>query len=178
VKPSPISNMASSVRQRLLNKARAEQRPFNELLQYYAMERFLYRLCCSPHVHSFILKGAMMLRVWHTPFARPTMDIDLLGRTSNDDANIETVLRDIMLTEVPSDGLHFDAASIAIEAIAADAEYHGVRVYFPAHFGTARISMRVDIGFSDRVYPGPEAIISPRCRTFRLRSYKATVVRA
>ena len=40
-------NASASVRQRLLNKARADKRPFNELLQYYAMERFLYRLSCS-----------------------------------------------------------------------------------------------------------------------------------
>lgn len=33
------SNIPASVRQRLLNKARSDQRPFNELLQYYAMER-------------------------------------------------------------------------------------------------------------------------------------------
>ena len=56
------SNIAASVRQRLLNKARADQRPFNELLQYYAMERFLYRLSCSSHSECFILKGALMLR--------------------------------------------------------------------------------------------------------------------
>lgn len=37
-------NVAASVRQRLLNEARARGRPFNELLQYFAMERFLYRL--------------------------------------------------------------------------------------------------------------------------------------
>jgi hypothetical protein len=35
---------AASVRQRLLNKARESGRPFNEILQYYAMEGFLYRL--------------------------------------------------------------------------------------------------------------------------------------
>jgi len=28
----------------LLNKSREEKRRFDELLQYYAMERFLYRL--------------------------------------------------------------------------------------------------------------------------------------
>jgi len=37
-------DIAASVRQRLLNKARASGRPFSELLQYFAMERFLYRL--------------------------------------------------------------------------------------------------------------------------------------
>ena len=30
------ANMAASVRQRLLNKARTDKRPFNELLQYFA----------------------------------------------------------------------------------------------------------------------------------------------
>jgi hypothetical protein len=39
-----VKNVAASVRQRLLNRARSDKRPFNELLQYYAMERFLYRL--------------------------------------------------------------------------------------------------------------------------------------
>ena len=76
-------NIAASIRQRLLNKAKAEKRPFNELLQYYAMERFLYRLSLLKHADQFILKGALMLRVWQAPEARPTMDIDMLGKTNN-----------------------------------------------------------------------------------------------
>lgn len=78
-----ITNVAASVRQKLLNMARGDRRPFNELLQYYAMERFLYRLSCSEYADLFILKGAMMLRIWHSDEYRPTMDIDMLGRTSN-----------------------------------------------------------------------------------------------
>ena len=42
-------NITASLRQRLLNKARETGRPFNELLQYFAMERFLYRLSKSPY---------------------------------------------------------------------------------------------------------------------------------
>lgn len=34
-------NVAASVHQRLLNRARAEARPFDELLQYFADEGFL-----------------------------------------------------------------------------------------------------------------------------------------
>jgi hypothetical protein len=44
-----VKNMGASVRQRLLNYAKAEDRPFAEVLQYYAMERFLYRLSVSLH---------------------------------------------------------------------------------------------------------------------------------
>lgn len=78
------TNIAASVRQRLLNKARAENRPFAELLQYYAMERFLYRLSRSVHANKFVLKGALLLRVWHAPLSRPTMDIDMLGKMRNE----------------------------------------------------------------------------------------------
>lgn len=78
-------NIAASVRQRLLNKARATERPFAELLQYYAMERFLYRLSKSTYSERFILKGALMLSVWDAPHTRPTMDIDMLGQINNFD---------------------------------------------------------------------------------------------
>ncbi len=44
-----ITNLAASVHDRLLNRAKSEGRPFNELLQYYAIERFLYRLSKSEH---------------------------------------------------------------------------------------------------------------------------------
>ena len=47
---TPPRNVPASVRQRLLNRARSDRRPFNELLQYFAMERFLYRLSRSDHV--------------------------------------------------------------------------------------------------------------------------------
>jgi len=37
------TNLAASVHQRLLNKAKESSRPFNELLQYFVIERFVYR---------------------------------------------------------------------------------------------------------------------------------------
>jgi len=76
-------NVAASVRQRLLNHARAEDRPFNEVLQYFALERFLYRLGRSSYRRQFVLKGALMFTVWQSPFPRPTRDIDLLGHLDN-----------------------------------------------------------------------------------------------
>jgi hypothetical protein len=62
--------LAASVRQRLLDIARANGRPFNEVLQYFAMERFLYRLGESPNGRKFVLKGALMLVAWRTPLSR------------------------------------------------------------------------------------------------------------
>jgi len=42
----------------------SQGRPFQELLQYFAMERFLYRLAKSPYSDRFILKGALLLTAW------------------------------------------------------------------------------------------------------------------
>lgn len=156
-----LTNMAMSVRQRLLNQARAEGRPFSELLQYHAMERFLRRLSESAHANRFVLKGALMLRVWQVSDARPTMDIDLLGYTSNDEAAIVAQFREVVAQPVEPDGFAFDSDSVTAERIVAGAEYAGVRVRFLGRLNTARITMQVDIGFGDIVHPGPQAIEIP-----------------
>lgn len=148
-------NVSASVRQRLLNRSKADKRPFNELLQYYAMERFLYRLSVSSHAEHFILKGALMLRVWKSPELRATMDIDLLGRTGNEEDNIVSQIRDIINVETDADGLIFDLDSIKTELITEEADYEGIRVRFISTLGTARINMQIDIGFGDIVYPEP-----------------------
>ena len=149
-------NIPASVRQRLLNRAKSDRRPFNELLQYYAMERFLYRLSQSAHANRFILKGALMLRVWRSPELRPTMDIDMLGKTSNEEADIVAQIRDILTVDVETDGLAFDPDSIQAERITEDADYEGIRIRFLGALGSARINMQIDIGFGDVVYPKPE----------------------
>ncbi len=154
-------NVIASVRQRLLNRARRDQRPFNELLQYYAMERFLYRLSRSAHADRFILKGAMMLRVWQAPELRPTMDIDMLGITSNEETDLIARIRDILTMDVEADGLAFDPDSIRIERITEDANYAGLRIRFPGTLGSARIHMQIDIGFGDVIYPEPEELEVP-----------------
>jgi len=112
VKRGKIKNVAASVRQRLLNEARASGRPFNELLQYFAMERFLYRLSESPHVERFVLKGALMLAAWVGSRSRSTKDIDLLGHVANDVETIVDVVKEICRQEIQPDGLAFDPASV------------------------------------------------------------------
>lgn len=150
-----LKNVSASVRQRLLNQARATDRPFNELLQYFAMERFLYRLAQSPYEGRFVLKGALMLAIWDVSLTRPTRDIDLLGRIDNDVAGIVAVVREICVEAVEADGLDFDPDSVVGQRIIEGAEYEGVRVRFQGLLGTARVTMQLDIGFGDAVVPGP-----------------------
>jgi hypothetical protein len=149
-------NVSDSVRQRILNRAKHENRSFNELLQYYAMERFLYRFSVSKYVNDFILKGALMLRVWNSPEIRPTMDIDMLGKTNNEASNIERIIREIINIKVDNDGLLFDADSMKTEQITEDAQYSGIRVNFNGSLGSARVYIQIDIGFGDVIYPHPE----------------------
>ncbi|VAX06853.1 FIG00645039: hypothetical protein with HTH-domain [hydrothermal vent metagenome] len=147
-------NIAASVRQKLKNQANKGKRPFAELLQYYAMERFLYRLTQSKHAGLFILKGALMLRVWQSPQFRPTMDIDMLGKTSNEIDSICAQVADIIAIDI-DDGLVFDPATIRGERIKEDADYEGVRVRFIGTLENARVNMQIDIGFGDIIYPEP-----------------------
>lgn len=167
-------NIAASMRQRLVNKARETGRPFNELLQYFAMERFLYRLSKSAHADKFVLKGALMFVAWQAPVTRPTMDIDLLGITENSVDAIVAIAREICSWEVEADGLVFESDSVGGERIVEDADYGGVRIRFRGTLGTARVTMQLDIGFGDVVVPKPEMADYPTILNLpipRLRGY-------
>lgn len=151
-----LKNVAASIRQRLLNKAKETSRPFNELLQYYALERYLYRLSISKYATNFILKGALLFAVWRQSQIRSTVDIDLLGKISNEPEAIISVFQHICKVKVENDGIRFDDSSVTAEQITVDADYQGVRVQLYGYLGTARIRVQVDIGFSDVITPGPE----------------------
>ena len=173
-------DIGASVRQRLLNRARAEGRPFQELLQYFAMERFLYRLATSPFADRFVLKGALLLTAWKAPITRPTIDIDLAGSTSNELDHMRSVVVELCKLNAGSDGVEFDTASIEVQRIKEDAEYEGVRIRFNATLAGARIPMQIDVGFGDVIVPRPVQVEYPAILEFPppvLRAYpKETVV--
>jgi hypothetical protein len=159
-------DIGASVRQRLLNQSRAQSRPFQELLQYFAMERFLYRLASSSVVDRFVLKGALLLTAWQAPVSRPTMDIDLAGRTSNELDHISEVVRSVCSVRAEPDGIEFDTTSIEVARIKEGAEYEGVRVTFIATLARARIPMQIDIGFGDVIVPVPTRLEYPTLLDF------------
>jgi hypothetical protein len=175
-----IKNLQASVHARLAERARKDGRPFQELLEYFAMERFLYRLSTSPHADRFVLKGALMLRVWEAPAARPTRDIDLLGRMDNSPESLARVFAEVCEAEVEPDGLVFKATTVKAIRIKEDADYHGVRVRFQGLLGRAKIAMQIDVGFGDVVVPAAKAISYPTLLEFpapRLKGYpRETVV--
>jgi hypothetical protein len=156
-----MKNIPASVHQRLLNIAKEENRPLNELLQYFAIERFLFRLGKSKYRSKFILKGAQMMRVWNAPKQRPTKDIDLLGKTRNEIEYLEKIVREVCQTEVVDDGVTFDLESIKGEPIKKDADYQGVRINLKGLLGKIKLDVQIDFGFGDVVVPSPKNIKLP-----------------
>ena len=156
-----VKNTAASVHQRLLIKAKESSRPFNELLQHYAIERFIYRLSKSPHADRFILKGALMFSAWSGKASRPTMDIDLLGRIDNSLEVIINAIKDACRMDVEADGMSFNTEMVTAARITEDAEYEGVRVRVKGSLSNARVSLQIDIGFGDVIVPSPRKVAYP-----------------
>lgn len=176
----PVTNLPASIHQLLLNKARQTHRPFNEVLQYYVMERFLYRLSKSPYADRFILKGALMFRIWDLESYRPTMDIDLAGRTANEVEDLVAIFKEVSSQQVEPDGLIFSPESVTGVRIAEEANYAGVRIRLHVNLGTVRVSVQLDVGFGDIIVPSPELVEYPTILDFpppRLKGYnKESVV--
>lgn len=156
-----IKNIEASIRDRLKNKSKESNCSFSEILQYYGMERFLYRFSRSKYADKFILKGALMFTVWQVPGRRTTLDIDFLARYDNRITAIEEVINDVCSVEVIPDGLVFDSSMIKGQRTKEGADYEGIRVKFRGFLGRTRITMQIDIGFGDSIYPKPRIIEYP-----------------
>ena len=148
-------NTAKSVKQKLLNKSKKENIRFNDVLLYYGIERFLYRLSISRHKHSLFLKGALMFLVWKVPGPRPTRDIDFLGQTNNSLENLSNICREICETNCEEDGIQWLPTTIDTVIIQNQKAYSGVRITFRGKLDTAIIPMQIDVSFIDIIYPKP-----------------------
>lgn len=153
--------LIQSIQNRLKAHSRATGQNYEDLLYYYAIERFLYRLSRSPYREHFVLKGALIFAAWGVSLGRPTRDIDLRGYTSNDVSALVEMVRSICRQPVEDDGLWFDADQVQGEEIREEDEYHGVRVRFLARLGNSRVRMQLDIGFSDVITPADRIIELP-----------------
>lgn len=169
-----MSNLAASVRARLLNVAKAQGVDFNQVLVRFALERILYRMSQSEHADRFLLKGALLFTLWYDMPHRATRDADLLGFGASDLASVAQTFRNIAGIAV-DDGIVFDPASVIAEEIRKDAGYAGARILIDAELARARCKTQIDIGFGDAVTPGPvdstypvllADLPAPRLRTY------------
>jgi hypothetical protein len=155
------TNLAASVRQRLLNLARARGEELQLVLSRYGVERLLYRLGRVPAGERFVLKGAVLFTLWEGAPHRPTRDVDFLGWGDPSPGAVADLFRAVCGAEVEPDGLAFSAESVAAESIRDRQEYGGVRLTMVAMLGSARVPLQVDVGFGDAVTPAPEVATFP-----------------
>lgn len=154
------TNLAASVRARLLNRAKADKVEFQLMLTRFATERMLYRMSISPHKDQFILKGAMLFELWFSEPHRPTQDVDFLGFGPDDLTRVAGMFRDICTIKV-EDGITFDPATVQASEIRIDDNYSGVRINFMGMLANARCPVQADIGFGDAVTIEPEPTTYP-----------------
>lgn len=155
-----LRNIPASVRARLLNEARTCGDSYDQVLQYFAIERFLYRLSKTEWGDRLIVKGAIMLRAWGTPLGRPTRDIDFLGRIDNSPEAVGQAVRECLAVEYPDDGLVFDS-DIELAEINVVDRYPGVRVVVRGNLDGGTFKLQLDIGIDDAPVPDPEWVEYP-----------------
>lgn len=141
-------NIAASVRQRLLNLARAEGQAFDVVLVAFGLERLIYRLSVSPHRDRFVLKGGMLVTLWTKDRGRFTRDIDFLSFGAEDEAILKKSIAEILAIDA-DDGLIFDDASLTAAPIREDQVYGGMRLKTVAYLEKTRIPITIDVGFGD-----------------------------
>jgi hypothetical protein len=151
---------------RLLDQAKRLGADYQTLLTTYCLERFLYRLGASHLSNCFVLKGAMLLRLWTDEPWRATRDLDLLRRGDGAFDAVRDDLKAVLATPAPPDAVSFDGERIRIEAIRAEDEYAGVRATIPAQLGTARLVLQIDLGIGDAVTPPPVLCAYPTLLDF------------
>lgn len=160
--PKTYTNSGKSVKERLLNQAKAEHYNPQMMISRYMQERLLYRLSISNYREHFILKGGALLYAHDRFEARPTLDIDFMAtHINNDTENIKRIIKEICTVECVPDGANYDADTVEAVDITVNKEYHGVRVSVVALLDTARQRISMDIGFGDVVTPTPQELVFP-----------------
>lgn len=176
-----IKNLAASVLDRLRNYARTTDQTFNEVLTYYGLERFLYRISKSIYSDRFVLKGALVMLTWDEQVNRLTNDMDFRASIPADTEEVSRIVRDICQVDVVDDAIEFDPNSVLSDRIVQKADYPGIRVKLVGYIDNVRIPIQLDISFSDPMVPDPRWVDypvileqpAPRIRAYRVETVVA-----
>lgn len=155
-------NVGASVYARLKNISRERGLDMVGLLRRYAQERLLYRLSVSDEAGNFCVKGGILLSAYNQGnLLRPTEDIDFNGFER--DASIETLkkaLQAVLRLPVEDDGVAFLAETMKVEKDRTGI-IPGGKVALQATVHTAKVDLKVDVGFGNPVTPEVRHIVMP-----------------
>ena len=169
-----IKDLPTSIHARLQRRAVEMQLPFQEVLYYYVMESFLYRLSQSQYCKNLILKGGLAFWGWGLNLRRPTLDIDFQATINNSIEEVTRVVKDICAVSIEEDGIVFDAGSMKVTTTMPKAEDEEIRLRFRAYLGRSLIWLQVDISFANVITPKEVEIEYPTLLNrpnFKLRVY-------
>lgn len=155
-------NVGASVHAKLRNLSRERGIDMLSLLRRYAQERLMYRLSVSSEAKNFCIKGGVLLSAYNNgDLLRPTEDIDFNGFDPDADiTTIENALRNILSVEVEDDGVKFIVDSMSIKKDRVGI-IPGGKIALHAMVHTARVDVRVDVGFGNPVWPEVRTIKMP-----------------
>jgi len=175
-----IKDLGASVLARLKKYATETKLTFNEVLIYYGLERFLYRIAESRHENQFILKGALVMLTWPQSHIRTTSDMDLRSYINPDSQTVIEIMREICELKTAPDGIEFDPNSVTATNILETATHPGIRVRLIGYINKTRIHIQIDLAFTDPVFPEPMKVNYPSILQFpepRIRIYpKETII--
>lgn len=139
-----------------LKRDKNDNQMYHLILIRYIQERLLYRLGISPYRENFYLKGGALLYSYDRFEARPTLDIDFLGKDmSREIDNLTTIIKSVASLECEADAITFAPDTMTAEEITVNKEYHGVRITIEAKLDSAVQKISMDIGFGDIITPYP-----------------------
>lgn len=155
-------NKGASVYARLRNLSKDRGIDMVALLRRYAQERLLYRLSVSDEAENFCVKGGLLLSAYNGgDLLRPTEDIDFNGFDPDSDvAAVEKAMRSVLGTAVDDDGVVFHPETIKVQKDRVG-RIPGGKIVFQATVHTARVDVRVDVGFGNPVTPGVRRLVMP-----------------
>lgn len=151
-----ITDIAASIRTRLLNHAKQHGDDYQRTLTHFGIERLLFRLSQTTAGEYYVLKGAMLFATWPETAFRPTGDLDLLGSGSTEPDAIAELFAGICRVEIPEDGIIFNPETLRVDPVRDTAKYQGARVRLKGELAKAIIPVQVDVGFGDQIYPQPD----------------------
>jgi len=157
-----MKNVGTSVRTRLKNVSIQTGIDMPTLLRRYVQERLLYRLSVSNEAENFILKGGLLLAAYNDGnLLRPTEDIDFNGSAvSGDIERLRSALITVLSAAAPDDGVEFMLDTMKIKKDR-DGIVPGGKIAMVAKVDTARVELKVDVGFGNPVTPETKMIEFP-----------------
>jgi predicted nucleotidyltransferase component of viral defense system len=154
-----VTNIAASVQARLQRQAAERGRQYQEILHYYAIERFLHRLSHSEYKRRFVLKGGLSFFGWEVDLRRPTRDIDFQSFMDTTQEQLRKIIEEICSTPYEKDGMIFDTEKMRVDRIMEEKEKGGFRFRFLAFLGRSRVMMQIDISIGNGITPPQEMVI-------------------